>query len=38
MIKVLIADDMEPICRRYRRILQTDPEIEVPVWMPPLKF
>lgn len=29
MIKVLIADDMEPICRRYRRILETDPEIEV---------
>lgn len=29
MIRVLIAEDIEPVLRRYGRILGTDPEIEV---------
>lgn len=29
MIKVLIVDDMEPICKRYERILNGDPNIDV---------
>ena len=29
MIRVLIAEDIEPVWRRYGRILGTDPEIEV---------
>lgn len=29
MIRVLIAEDIEPVLKRYGRILRTDPEIEV---------